>query len=197
VLVHTDLTVADAGLNPIATSFWAHNRVNPALTELRQIVVRNVVTAGTAMMNRPLRELVRAIPAEAAMHDWWIALVAAAFGRIVVVPRSTVLYRQHGANVIGAHRPYSALSPREMVVAAPHLGHRTRRMRANLAAAARQARAFLERFGDRLPAADREFLAAYARIPERGYLARRADLLRLHILPGNSLLQNLGILLRA
>lgn len=36
------------------------------------------------------------------MHDWWLALVAAAFGEVVELPESTVLYRQHGGNAAGA-----------------------------------------------------------------------------------------------
>jgi hypothetical protein len=36
------------------------------------------------------------------MHDWWLAQCAAAAGHIAYLPRPTVRYRQHGANVVGA-----------------------------------------------------------------------------------------------
>lgn len=36
------------------------------------------------------------------MHDWWLALVAAAFGQIGFVSEPTILYRQHGYNEVGA-----------------------------------------------------------------------------------------------
>ena len=42
------------------------------------------------------------IPKEAIMHDWWIALVTAAFGKIKRISKTTVLYRQHDKNKIGA-----------------------------------------------------------------------------------------------
>ncbi len=41
------------------------------------------------------------------MHDWWIALVASAFGYIGRVNSPTLYYRQHGSNVAGS-TSYSA-----------------------------------------------------------------------------------------
>ena len=54
------------------------------------------------MINRSLRNLSIPIPDVAIMHDWWLALVTAAFGSIGAVPQQTMLYRQHGDNAIGA-----------------------------------------------------------------------------------------------
>ena len=34
-------------------------------------------------------------------HDWWLYLVVAAFGVVHFDPEPTVLYRQHGGNVLG------------------------------------------------------------------------------------------------
>ena len=36
------------------------------------------------------------------MHDWWLALIAAAMGRAVFLDRATIDYRQHGGNEVGA-----------------------------------------------------------------------------------------------
>jgi hypothetical protein len=36
------------------------------------------------------------------MHDWWLALCAAALGKICYLPEPMVLYRQHGTNAIGS-----------------------------------------------------------------------------------------------
>jgi hypothetical protein len=36
------------------------------------------------------------------MHDWWLALCAAALGRVLYLPEATVLYRQHGSNAQGS-----------------------------------------------------------------------------------------------
>jgi hypothetical protein len=36
------------------------------------------------------------------MHDWWLALAASAFGKIVLIDEPLVGYRQHPANTLGA-----------------------------------------------------------------------------------------------
>jgi rhamnosyltransferase len=57
------------------------------------------------VLNRPLRALIAERlpdPAAIQMHDWWAALVAAAFGTVRYDPMSSVLYRQHGGNTLGA-----------------------------------------------------------------------------------------------
>ena len=41
-------------------------------------------------------------PKEIRYHDWWMALIAAAFGKIVFLPEATMDYRQHGRNEVGA-----------------------------------------------------------------------------------------------
>lgn len=36
------------------------------------------------------------------MHDWWISLVASAFGKRAYIPQPLLDYRQHETNTIGA-----------------------------------------------------------------------------------------------
>lgn len=54
------------------------------------------------MINQALAEKVKTIPDKAIMHDWWIAMVASAFGKIAYINEPLMLYRQHGANDTGA-----------------------------------------------------------------------------------------------
>lgn len=105
ILVHTDLQVVDEERRPLAPSFYEHqgfrrSHANP----LAELLVENYVTGCTVMVNRTLREVGLPVPPQALMHDWWLALVAVAAGRIVSLPQTTVLYRQHGRNAIGARR---------------------------------------------------------------------------------------------
>lgn len=66
-------------------------------------VFENLVHGNTVVMNHAARALVaKHLPApHAIMHDWWCALVVAAYGRIVFDDYCGVLYRQHGGNVVG------------------------------------------------------------------------------------------------
>lgn len=195
-LVHTDLTVVDAHLNAIHKSFWRYSGIDPSRNSLRALIVRNVATAPTVMINRALRELIGATPPEATYQDWWYACVAAAFGRVVAVPESTVLYRQHGANVVGA-RAGAPVSLRDFPRAAAHALRNTALLREHLAQSAAQAGAFLTRYNDTLIDVDREFLADYAQLPHHPFLRRKLEVIRLRLRPEQGILRNLGVLFRA
>lgn len=194
VLVHTDLTVTDASLRELHPSFWAYSRIHPEPATLRRVITHNPTTGSTVMMNRALTRLIGSPPAEMAMHDWWCACAAAAFGHVVAIPEATVLYRQHAANVVGARDRRVPISGIPAAVLARRGS--TADFRRGLDKAATQARAFLDRYRDMLDEADRRFLAEYARIPKRGFVRRKIDLLRLRVLPDHGMLHALGVLLR-
>lgn len=100
LLVHTNLTVVDQFLNLIHPSLWRYSRLNckKHLT-LNRLLVQNVVTGCTLMVNKPLAKMATAIPNEAMMHDWWLALIGSAFGKVGILPTSTMLYRRHPCTV--------------------------------------------------------------------------------------------------
>ncbi len=196
VLVHTDLVVVDESLRVIDPSFWRFSHVAPEPALLRRLVVQNVATGATVMLNRSLRELVGDVPDGAFYHDWWFACVAAAFGRIVALHEATVLYRQHGANVVGARRG-GRHELRALPAAARRALEETALLRAHLARTTRQAAAFLERYESRLTEPDRRFLAAFARLPEHSFLRRKYEVIRLRLRREHGFWRNLGVLLRA
>ncbi|MFD2614056.1 glycosyltransferase family 2 protein [Paenibacillus gansuensis] len=108
ILIHTDLTVTNAELEKIDSSYWAYQNINPSRDKLNYLLVQNVVTGCTVMINRKLVHLVNPLQQGVIMHDWWIALVASAFGKIEYIKEPTILYRQHLKNEVGASR-YSVL----------------------------------------------------------------------------------------
>jgi glycosyltransferase involved in cell wall biosynthesis len=102
LLIFTDLRVVDERLGTISSSLWQHlsipgNRVD----RFERLLAQNIFTGCTGLMNRPLLERSLPIPEQTYMHDWWVALVAAAFGRLISLPVQTVLYRQHAHNAVG------------------------------------------------------------------------------------------------
>ena len=103
LLVFTDLMVVDQDLKVIHDSFWRYSNLRPDRSNsLNRLLFQNVVTGCTALMNRALMGRSKPVPAEAGVHDWWVALVAAAFGVSGYIAQPTVRYRQHGQNLLGA-----------------------------------------------------------------------------------------------
>jgi glycosyltransferase involved in cell wall biosynthesis len=195
ILVHSDLTVVDADLRVRHPSFWRYVDLRPEPATLRRLVVRNVATGPTVLLNAALRSRIGTTPAAATHHDWWYALVAAATGRIVAVHEPTVLYRQHGANDVGA-RAREAIGFANAYPAIRAAVERTDVFRAWIRKTAGQAEALLARYGDELSDADRTFLAAYSQIPTRSFLRRKLDVLRLRALPEYGVLRTIGAVLR-
>ena len=105
LLVHGDLKVVYENLKEISPSFWAYTRLKPrGESRLNRLIVQNEITGCTIMMNRSLSDLANPIPTECTMYDWWIALVASAFGHIGIIQEPYILYRQHSKNTLGAKK---------------------------------------------------------------------------------------------
>lgn len=102
ILVHTDLKVADSGLNIINPSYRRATVRNYERTAINQVLTLNNASGCTIMYNRALAEVLTEKPEFCVVHDWWLQIVAAYFGKIGHVDKSTVMYRQHGENSIGA-----------------------------------------------------------------------------------------------
>ncbi len=66
-------------------------------------LVENIATGCTVALNPQLVRLVQgsAVPSHAIMHDWWLYLIATAFGTVVYDPRPCASYRLHEKNVVG------------------------------------------------------------------------------------------------
>ena len=166
VLVHTDLAVVDGSLKPLDPSFCHYSRLDGSRLELNQILVQNVVTGCTVMINRTLAGLAlrgKDRP-EMRMHDWWMALCAAAFGKAAFLPEVTIDYRQHGGNVVGAKDPRSLAYIWKKI--------RGSEVREALTDTAAQAGAFLEVYRELLTPEQRTLLQAYAAVPEKNKIAR-------------------------
>ncbi|WP_160044159.1 glycosyltransferase family 2 protein [Paenibacillus sp. USDA918EY] len=68
-------------------------------------LIENVCVGCTMVMNREAFQLIKEYPPvhmdQIIMHDWWVYLCISAFGHVFFDDKSAILYRQHGANVLG------------------------------------------------------------------------------------------------
>ena len=195
ILVHTDLWVTDSKLRTIDQSLWHYLKISPEPVTLQRLLVENVATGPTILMNRDLLEKACPIPDNVPHHDWWITLVAAAFGRVVALPEATVVYRRHSGNHTGEYTKMTGGIRHwvRKVVGAPG---RTGELRRWLTASARQAEIFLNRFEDELPQEAQVMLQQCSEIPRLGLFKRKLRVLRLRALPGHGMARKLGLLLR-
>ena len=192
VAICTDAAVVDGNRQPVAASFWRWSRMDPSMmTVLSRAAMESVALGSTMIVNRAL--LTRALPIEkgAAYQDWWLALVAVAFGRLVALPETTILYRRHEENATAD--PYGgtlggALRRTLRAPAAPR-----RRLKKLVAQAASQARSFVARYRDCMKHPDVAALEALGALPSLGLLERRLTVLR-HDLWFASPLKNAGLL---
>ncbi|OPX37363.1 MAG: hypothetical protein B1H11_06010 [Desulfobacteraceae bacterium 4484_190.1] len=112
ILIHSDLEVVNQTLEIIHPSFMRYQGIrHEAVNPLKVLLCQNFVTGSTVMINRPLLELALPVPREALMHDWWLALCAAVFGRLEYFEKPLVKYRQHRNNTVGARNLRRLMNP--------------------------------------------------------------------------------------
>jgi glycosyltransferase involved in cell wall biosynthesis len=170
ILVHTDLSVVGSDLRSLYSSLSRHEKLQSHKSDFRRLLAQNNATGCTMMLNRALYQIVRPIPREAPMHDWWIALVAAAFGKITFVPRPTILYRQHERNSVGITKRRSSIDQFLRVVNFVRGRNSGGRMR--LLRVTNQARLFRDRYAASLSARQYTLLSHLADLWSRPTAAR-------------------------
>lgn len=109
LLVFSDQIPADARLNPLSDSLVRMQALYVTDIDWHALIFQNVVTGGACMFNQALVKLACACcdADQIVMHDWWLGLTAARFGRIVYLNAPTGYYRQHSGNSVGAKNVYS------------------------------------------------------------------------------------------
>jgi glycosyltransferase involved in cell wall biosynthesis len=100
-LVFCDYDVVDQQLQPISRARLV-DHFDPTRPQVADFLSMNYIPGCTMACNRSLAEIACPVPDSSPMHDWWLALTAAALGALHYVAEPLVRYRQHGENVIGA-----------------------------------------------------------------------------------------------
>ena len=156
LLVHSDCSLIDESGKLIGNSFFRHQGWDASAVTLPRLLVQNNVTGCTLVMNRPLRKLIasHAKAKNLFMHDWFIALTAAAFGRIAFVDQPLTRYRQHESNVIGA-------SNRSLLARGISALRDRKNAKRRILLTYTHTKVFLKLFGEALPAGSKEIVDAY------------------------------------
>ena len=106
--IFTDLTIVDSELNIIHPSLWkAGNRHPEYVRDLYlQWSNRHATYGCTMMINKFAKKVVlpyKQFPGVMGAHDNWIAYILIHDGIYDYLNESTIYYRQHGNNVVGAN----------------------------------------------------------------------------------------------
>lgn len=165
ILIHTDLKVVDKNLKTLSSSMFQRQGLDGSRNQFNHLLVQNNITGCTMMGNRALLDILQIIPEKAIMHDWWIALMASAFGNIGFIEESTILYRQHHNNEVGAKNSKSLyynykrlMNKQQSIVSIKNTYE--------------QAKDLLDIHGKALDARKLEILNAYICIPTKGKMER-------------------------
>lgn len=187
LLVHSDLTVTDEELRPIADSFFRYQKISPERTRLPQLLVQNNVTGGAVMVSRSMLPYLKEIPGVCLMHDAWLALIASCFGEIGWVDLPLYYYRQHGGNTLGAEKGDSLDSARARVKDGSSARENYRKMFG-------QADSFYRMFHSCLSREQQEILEAFIRLPRCGRLGKIGLIVK-YGFTKNTLVRTLGQML--
>jgi Glycosyl transferase family 2 len=188
VMVFSDMELIGPDNRRLAGSMWKMKHMNPHRASLGTMLVQNLVTGCTVLGNHSLLLRGLPIPEEALMHDFWLGLVAAAFGLLVPLDETTVGYRQHEQNANGAGGGLQIGDALKRLLADPIFTQ-------GIAKSRRQAGKFAERYANQLSHQQKEILQAWSKSKDLPAGLRQWILYR-NGLRRTRFLNNLGFLAR-
>lgn len=150
MLVFSDAEVVNENLQTIHASFLASEKLFPdRQLYFQRLIFQNCIQGATIMINQALKEKVF-LSDRILMHDWWLALIAAAFGQLIFIPEKLIKYRQHYCNTVG-HAHYSFRHILQKLTNLRGVAFQNRRI-------IKQAHAFWHLYGEALPEEKKQFL---------------------------------------
>ena len=183
ILVHTDLEVVDENLHTINPSFMKLQNLDEKKNRLNNLLIQNTTTGCTVMINKDLAKLCLPMPSNAIVHDWWIGLVASYFGKIGYLPQSTIKYRQHSQNTIGAKGFDMSFVLKNF--------QKKQTLDKNIS----QAKDFLEIFNDKLDKDTKFMLEDFVNLQNKSFFQKRKILLKYNLLK-HGFIRNIGLFIK-
>ena len=172
LLVHTDLRVVNEKLQLIHPSFARMMNADYKKTLFRNQIVQNTLTGCTAMYNNALSILIKEEPEFMVMHDWLLMLIASGVGHIEAIPMQTVLYRQHGNNVVGTRNMRSLYFMGRFFL-------KRKQIKCALDDSYNQVGSFLKIYGDFLKENDYRLAEKYSEVMKLGKIRRMCRVMHL------------------
>lgn len=186
ISVFTDAIVVNQKLDVIQNSFFQAGHLNPYNTDLSHMLMENKLIGCTVMMNAATRKILQehSLPTHARLHDWWIAIVTAALGKATFLNEGTILYRQHGNNIVGntgflayiKNRITSLKKQKDAILALQY-----------------QAEEFLTLYGDMLNSENKVIMKQFANLHNMNFIKRRIVILQNGFLK-TGLIRNIGLM---
>lgn len=186
IAVFTDAVVVDQKLNVLHNSFFESGHLNPLRTDLSHILMENKLIGCTVMINSAVRTILQEqnFPAHARLHDWWIALTTAAFGKIGFISEGTLLYRQHSANIVGNTGFFTYIKNRITSL---------KKQKESLLALQYQAEEFIGLYSSMLTTDKRIILEQFANLHHMNFIKRRMVILKYGFFK-TGLIRNIGLM---
>lgn len=144
IAIHSDLSIVDSELRLIDNSMFRYQYLNKS-PSLYNLISQNSITGCVLAVNKSLLKLAKDSSIEhSIMHDWYLALIALGFGKLIFIDKPTILYRQHNNNEVGAKKfnVLSFISMPKMIV------YQLRNSIVSIDKTKEQASLFLKDFGD-------------------------------------------------
>lgn len=109
ILAFSDLIVVDEKLNILEKSFLKYYKLKHKVQKYdnyNRLYLYNCVTGCTIIGTKAMLSKIIPIPEETKhiIHDYWIALISQANGKVSYIKETDILYRQHGKNSVGYSR---------------------------------------------------------------------------------------------
>ena len=184
-LVFSDAQVVDHNLSLLNSSFLKAEGLDYRFKDaFKLLCCQNVGQGATFAFNRALLDVLRPMPSDVIMHDWWAMLAASAFGKISFINEPLILYRQHEHNVLGSKSESLVAQFNRFVFHRSELKRALQRTQVN-------ASMFLDVYHSDLPSGLIEFLTDYSTLSEKVFLQRKWFSLR-HGLKKTTLARTLG-----
>lgn len=172
VMVFSDARLIDGEGQQTGPSYWGYKKIKPQIADhLSQVLVCPPMLGCASGCNRALMAKATPVPFdEVTGHDWWLLLVAVAFGVAQPLRRATFSYRLHGANSSNQQQVNLGSYARST--------GKVERVRRGMMLRRKQAQALITVFGNGLPADARRTIERFVATGEQGPVRRRLSLLR-------------------